>query len=177
MSTSSPLPPQDTAGPHLRNRRAPGGSAGTRAGAGYPPGAAASGCWRSGPSYGNRLPLPSPRPGTPCCRGSTGARPHSTAAEPGQAEPSRAKTGSAQLRPTSSASASQRRASAPRLPRAPRSPWGGAGCPPAPPLPPLWRPPAPSASLTGRQWRRRRAVRMRTENRRGRSRVAAAERR
>lgn len=99
VSTSSPLPHQDTAMPHLRSRRAPGGSAGTRAGAGCPPGAAASGCWRSGPSYENRLPRPSPQPGTPCCRGSTGAGPHSTTAEPGRPGPGQAEPSRAWLRP------------------------------------------------------------------------------
>lgn len=61
----------DPAVPHLRSRRAPGGSVGTTAGAGFPPGAAASGCWRSGPSCGSHLRPPSPRPGTPSCGGVT----------------------------------------------------------------------------------------------------------
>lgn len=96
----------------------------------------------------------------------------------GRAEPGLAKTGSVQPGPTLGASASRRRAPPPRLPRAPHSPCGGTGPPPASPLPRLWRPPAPSTSLTGQEWRRRRPLRMRAEKRRaGRSRTAAVEHR
>lgn len=145
--------------PHLRSRRAPGGSAGTRAGGGCPPGAAVSGCWRSGPSCGSRLPPPSPRPGTPSA---TEKRHHSPTAAPGRAGPSRAGVTPVRFSPArlypSRLSGSTR-----GLPLSPTA----APVPPDPAVTsaPLRRPPAPSTSLTEPQWRRRRAVRMRLESR------------
>lgn len=157
--------------PHLRSRRAPGGSAGTRAGGGCPPGAAVSGCWRSGPSCGSRLPPPSPRPGTPSA---TEKRHHSPTAAPGRAGPSRAGVTPVRFSPArlypSRLSGSTR-----GLPLSPTA----APVPPDPAVTsaPLRRPPAPSTSLTEPQWRRRRAVRMRLESRAHRWRRAAGERR
>lgn len=108
----------------------------------------------------------------------------------GKASLNHGRTGQARARPSRAglrpAQLSFAQLQLPALPRgvrrlpaspAPRTARGEAPGAPASPLPPLWRPPAPSASLTGRQWRRRRATRMRAENRVGRSRTAAAERR
>jgi len=88
-------------------------------------------------------------------------QPRQNRAGPGRDRPSRAKSGSVQPRPTSAARASQRRASASRLPSRPVRRRRAS---PASPLPPLRQPPAPSASLTAQQWRRRRALRTRAEN-------------